>query len=248
MDINSYFANRRSVRQFTEMSVDESSIKEMIGLAMHAPTTGNMQLYSVVATRNADNKKKLCEYHFNQPASVNADVLLTFCLDFDRFERWCRLSNAVPGFSNFQSFMMGVLDAAIFAQQFVCVAEMNGYGTCYLGTTIYNAPQIASLLSLPRRVVPIITVALGFPGAMPEDCGRLPVDAILHSESYMMDSDYDIIGFYRDKEHRTDSCIFVEENRKQSLAQVFTDVRYPQATLEQFSRSLLEYLKPDFSF
>ncbi len=98
-----------------------------------------MQLYSVIVTRDEDAKKRLAPAHFNQPSATGADVVLTFCADFNRFEKWCEARNAQPGYDNFQSLMWAVIDTTIFAQQFCTIAEMNGLGTCYLGTTTYNA-------------------------------------------------------------------------------------------------------------
>jgi hypothetical protein len=48
---------------------------------------------------------------------------------------------------------------------------------------------------------------------------------------------------YKDKEERTDSIQFVKENNKDTLAQVFTDVRYKKADNVYFSNMLLQVLK-----
>ena len=80
-------------------------LAEMLEAASHAPTTGNMQLYSVIATRNPEKKKALAPCHFNQPSVMAADVVLTFCADFNRFVKWCECREAKPGYDNFQSLM-----------------------------------------------------------------------------------------------------------------------------------------------
>lgn len=243
METNEYFVSRRSIRRFKECDVDAQLLKNILSKAMHAPTTGNMQLYSVIVTRDADMRSKLAAAHFSQPASVGARVLLTFCVDFNRFEKWCELRNAKVDYSDFQSFMMGVLDTALFAQQFVTLAELSGLGTCYLGTTTYNAPQIAELLKLPRKVVPLTTVAVGWPAEQPADCGRLPVEAISHDETYCDYSADDIDRLYAVKEARDDSRKFVEENGKDTLAQVFTEVRYVPETLKHFSKVYRDFIE-----
>ncbi len=138
---------------------------------------------------------------------------------------------------------MGILDATIVAQQFVTIAEMEGLGTCYLGTTTYNAPDIARVLALPHRVVPVVTIAVGYPDEKPDDCGRLPVDSLVHFEAYANPSDGDIRDMYAEKENRVDSRKFVEENGKENLAQVFTDVRYTRQACEQFSKIYSDYIR-----
>ncbi|MGN0206959.1 MAG: nitroreductase family protein, partial [Muribaculaceae bacterium] len=142
--MDNYFVNRKTIRSFSDKKVGDELVHSLLEIAAHAPTTGNMQLYSVVATRDEEKKKKLAECHFNQPASVSAPLILTFCADFNRFEKWCNCRNAFPGFRNFQSFMSAVIDTVCVAQQFNTVAEMYGLGCCYLGTVTYNAPQISS--------------------------------------------------------------------------------------------------------
>lgn len=239
---STYFSNRRSVRVFQNREVSSELLNTVLDESMHAPTTGNMQLYSVVITRDEERRKELAKFHFNQPASVGAPVLLTVCADFNRFAKWCRISDAKPEFNNLQGLMMGLMDALIYSQQIVTVSELNGLSTCYLGTTIYNAPEISGLLSLPVGVIPVVTVALGYAAETPDDCGRLPLEAIVSEESYRDLTDEEIAGLYAEKEARDDSRKFVAENNKNSLAQVFTDIRYPGTMLKPFSIKLRDYL------
>ena len=194
-----YFSSRRTIRKYQNKRVEDNIIEQIVADATHCPTTGNMQLYSVVVTRDRDIINALSPAHFGQLPLKTCDVVLTICADFNRFVKWCELRDADPGYDNFQSFMSAVLDATIFAQQIVTIAEMRGLGTCYLGTTTYNAPQIAEVLNLPKRVVPITTITLGYPDEEPEDCGRLPVDAVLHREKYHDYSEDDINRFYAEK-------------------------------------------------
>ena len=243
MDDKNFFLNRRTYRQYANEVISDEIIGQMLTEASHAPTTGNMQLYSVVTTRSQEGKEKLSPAHFNQPSVKGCDVVLTFCADFNRFVHWCEVSGAIPGYDNFQSFMTAVLDVTIFAQQFCTIAEMRGYGCCYLGTTTYNAPQIADALSLPKRVVPVITITLGVPMGDAPKSDRLPLDAILHKEVYQDYTEDQIKRLYAEKEAREDSKRFVEENNKQSLAQVFTDVRYTKQANETFSKIYLDFIK-----
>lgn len=238
-----FFKNRRTIRQYTNREVPDSLLSELIEAASHAPTTGNMQLYSVIVTRNDDVKSRLAPAHFNQPCVMSASAVLTFCADFNRFTRWCDRSNASHGFNNFQSWLWAVQDTMIFAQQFVTLAEINGLGTCYLGTTSYNAPQISEILGLPDMVVPVITVTLGYPASMPEVSDRLDIRGIIHYESYKDYSAEDIGRLYTGKEQREDSRRFVAENNKENLAQIFTDVRYPRKDNEHFSKIYADFVR-----
>lgn len=237
-----FFTTRRTIRKYSDKPLSDALLFEMIEAASHAPTTGNMQLYSVIVTRSKEGKEALAPCHFNQPQTTGCEVLLTFCADFNRFVRWCEVSDAKPGYDNFQSFMTAVIDTAIFAQQFCTIAEMNGLGVCYLGTTTYTAPEIAKIMNLPERVVPLITLSVGYPAQEAEISDRLPVSAIMHSEAYSDYSDEAIRSIYAEKEAREDSKRFIAENGKQTLAQVFTDVRYTKENNDAFSRLYLDFI------
>lgn len=242
MNIDPYFKNRLTIRKYSDKEVSDSDLQAMLESAIHAPNTGNMQLYSIIVTRDPEILSRLRPAHFNQPAS-QAPVLITFCADVNRFEKWSNLNNAKAGFRNLQMLTCAIIDASLVAQQFVTIAEQNGFGTCYLGTTTYNAPQIAEVLNLPSGVVPVTTVSIGRPAESGTDSGRLPLEAVLHKEEYADYSDDKIMEIYREKEAREDSKAFVAENDKETLAQVFTDIRYPRDMNETFSEVFRNYLK-----
>ena len=235
--------NRRTIRKYKQMDVPSDLLNKLFAEAFRASTMGNMQLYSVVITRDPQMKAKLSPAHFNQPMVMGAPVVLTFCADFNRFERWCEISNAVPGYKNFQSFMTAVLDTVIFAQQFCTIAEMKGLGCCYLGTTTYNAPEIAEVLQLPDRVVPVVTLTVGYPEGESVVSDRIPVEGIIHCERYDDYSDEFVAKLYAEKEARDDSKSFVAENKKQTLAQVFTDVRYTREANDCFSKIYRDFIE-----
>lgn len=239
-----YFKNRKSVRNYSKEHIPEDLLDSILERAMRAPTCGNMQLYSVIVTRNPANIERLAKEHFNQPASTGADVILTICADFNRFTEWCEASGAKPGYNNFHSFIMALTDAVIYAQQIVTIAEAEGLGTCYLGTVNYNAKQISNLLDLPDLVVPVASLSLGYPANQDEEqCERLPLDAVRHNETYRHDSKERIIELFKAKDDFTPNKQFVEENKKDSLAQVFTDIRYPESVNKEVSASFLNLLK-----
>lgn len=236
-----YFTTRRTARRFTEQPVDETLLDSILMQAAKAPTCGNMQLYSVVVTRDKENLSLLAPLHFSQPAT-KAPVILTICADFYRFTRWCEINNADAGYDNFLSFTSAYTDATILAQQITTIAEMKGLGVCWLGTVTYNAGPISELLRLPDLVVPVACLAIGWPDEEGEATERLDTEAFVHKEHYRQDSDEEIVRLFKKKDHYPANKKFVEENKKENLAQVFAEVRYPRAVNEQFSKSLIELL------
>jgi hypothetical protein len=188
-------------------------------------------------------KERLSPAHFNQPMVTEAPVVLTFCADFNRFNLWCRLRDAEPGYDNYLSFMTAAIDALLAAQTICNAAEEEGLGICYLGTATYNADSIIKVLELPRGVVPVATVTLGWPAQVPEQPDRLPLEAVVHYEKYHEFTPELIDSLYREKEARADSRQFIAENNKSTLAQVFTDVRYKKADNEHFSEKFLDVIR-----
>ena len=231
--------NHRTIRNYTSQKVEENILNKILEAGTRASTTGNMQVYSVVVTQDEDNKKALAPCHFNQPMVVNAPVVLTFCADYNRFNKWCELNNAQPGYDNFLSFVTGAIDALLVAQNVCLAAEDQGLGICYLGTTIYTADKIIDTLNLPKGVVPITTVTLGYPNEKPSLTDRLPLNGVVHYESYKDYSEDEIKKMYAHKEQLPENIGFIKENSKESLAQVFTDVRYKKQDNETFSKILL---------
>ena len=233
----------RTIRKYKDTDIAEDLIRKILEAGCRASTTGNMQLYSIVITRETEGKKALAPCHFNQPMVVNAPLVLTFCADFNRFNKWCKLSGAEPGYDNFLSFMTAAIDALLVAQNVTIAAESEGLGVCYLGTTTYLAAKIIDILKLPKGVVPVTTLTIGWPDENPEQIDRLPLDAIIHHETYADYSDDQIVTAYRGKENRADNRQFILENKKETLAQVFTDIRYKKSDNVVFSNMLLEVLK-----
>jgi len=233
----------RTIRKYKSETVPDNLMEKLLKAGIRASTTGNMQVYSIIHTSDPQIKQKLAPAHFNQPMVLQAPHILTFCADFNRFKRWCCQRNAEPGYDNFLSFMTAAIDALLVAQNVAVAAESEGLGICYLGTTLYNADAIIEILKLPRGVVPITTLTLGWPAEQPEQVERLPLDAVVHDQVYRDYTPESIDRYYSEKEHLEANQKFVQENKKTSLAQVFTDIRYKKADNEYFTEKLLAVLK-----
>ncbi len=233
----------RSIRKYTDKPIPDEVMNSILDAAIRASNTGNMQIYSVVVTKDKNIKEKLAPAHFNQPMVVNAPAILTFCADFNRFRKWCEQRNAKWGFDNFLSFITGAIDATIAAQNACIEAESHGLGICYLGTTTYNADKIIEILDLPVGVIPITAITIGYPAEQPKLTDRLPSKAVVHYEKYNNFSSQDIDKIYAEKESLPESQQFVKENKKENLAQVFTEVRYTKENNEHFSKVFLDILE-----
>ena len=234
---------RRSIRKYTSSDVSEELLNKLFTQAARTQTMGNLQLYSVVVTRDPKIKEQLAPAHFNQPMVTEAPVLLTICADFNRTSFWARCRNAEPGYDNFLSFMNAVQDTLLFAQTVTVLAEAAGLGTCYLGTTVYMPETISKVLNLHKFVVPVATITVGYPAEDAKKSDRLPVEAIMHNETYHDYSAEQIDQIYSAKEALEENKEFVRINKKENLAQVFTDCRYTRKDNEALSKTLWDFVK-----
>lgn len=234
---------RRSIRRYQDKDVDNTLLTRLIKEAERTQTMGNLQLYSMVVTRSKELKTKLAPAHFNQPMVTGAPVVLTFCADYRRTTLWAEQRQATPGYDNPLSFVNAMTDALLFCQTFCNLAEEEGLGCCFLGTTVYQPQSIIDTLQLPELVFPVATITLGWPDEKPPLSDRLPVSTIIHEETFHDYSAADIDKAYAYKEQLDENKEFVKINNKQTLAQVFTDCRYTKADCEAMSETLLEALR-----
>ena len=234
---------RKTIRKYSDKPVSDELLNRLLSEAMRTQTMGNLQLYSVVVTRSAEMKQKLAPAHFNQPMVTQAPVVLTVCADFNRTTKWAECRKAHPGYDNILSFLNAATDALLYTQTFCNLADEEGLGYCFLGTTVYNPQQIIDTLKLPRLVMPVATITLGWPDENPPLTDRLPIESIVHSETYTDYTPELIDKYYAEKESLPENHEFMKINNKETLAQIFTDIRYTKKDNEAMSATMLETLK-----
>lgn len=234
---------RRSIRKYSDREISDELLYMLLQKAEQTQTMGNLQLYSVVVSRSSEMKHRLAPAHFNQPMVEGAPVVLTFCADYNRCTEWCLNRKANPGYNNFLSFLNAATDALLYCQTFCHLAEEEGLGLCFLGTTIYNAQQIIDTLQLPHLVMPVATITLGWPDEDAPVSDRLPIEAIVHKETYQPYTAESIDRLYSYKEALEENKHFVLINNKETLAQIFTDIRYRGDDCKAISASLIDTLK-----
>lgn len=233
----------RSIRKFKSTPIPEEELREMLEAASRASTCGNMQLYSLIVTRDKAMREKLLPCHFGQQMVVEAPCVVTVCADVHRFSMWCKQRDAEPAYDNFAWFLTATIDALLAAQNLVVAAEARGLGICYLGTTIYTAGEIVKTLNLPKGVLPVTTIVLGYPDEKPELTDRLPQDAVVHFEQYNDYTAAEIDELWAEREESELTKQLLAENGLPNLARIFTERRYVKEDNIAISRSYLELLK-----
>ena len=234
---------RRTIRKYSTKEVDKDFLDQLLTEASRTQTMGNMQLYSVVVTRSDEGKKALAPAHFNQPMVTSAPVVLTICADFRRATDWCLQRKANPGYDNFLSFINASTDALLYTQTFCNLAGEAGLGLCFLGTTVYMPEMIIDALQLPELVMPVATLTIGWPDEEPALTDRLPLASFVHEETYKPYTAEKIDEYYAEKEALDENREFVRINNKETLAQIFTDIRYTRKDNIAMSEGMLKALR-----
>jgi nitroreductase len=240
----------RSIRKYLQDPIPDEVLSEILEAGIRTSSSGNMQTYSIIVTRDPGLKKELLEPHMNQMMVVDAPVFLTFCADFHRMRRWLDRCKAPDNFDNYFSFMIAAIDAVLVSQNVALAAESKGLGICYLGSTLANAEQIGEILELPINVVPVVGFSLGYPAEHPDLRDRLPSEGMIHYERYQDYSGQSIQDIYRDREIKGWERYMksdwlkekAEQNSVENLAQLYTTVKYTRESHQGFSRKLLDYL------
>jgi nitroreductase len=235
--------NHKSIRKYQDKKIAKEILNKILEAGTKASTTGNMQVYSIIVTTDEKIKEDLWIAHFKQDMVKQAPVIVTFCADFNRFNKWCNQRNANPGYDNFLSFYTATIDSLLVAQNVAIAAESFGLGICYLGTTTYMAESIIKILDLPKSVVPVTTIMLGYPDENPGLTDRLPVSGVIHYEKYKDYSKEEIDRIYTEKEALQQSQDLVELNKTENLAQIFTEKRYTRKDNINFSVSFLNCIE-----
>ena len=240
-DMIDILLRHRSVRRFTSEPVAPDMLGEIFECGLRASNTGNMQLYSVIATTQEPLRGELCKLHFGQCAT--APLWLTVCTDVARYHQYCRVNQCDEPYGNLLWFVSALVDASLCAQNICVAAEAKGLGFCYLGTVNYNTRQIAELLQCPKGVVPVIAVAMGHPDEQPRESERLGQDAVVHNETYHVPTDNELVEMHRVRDEYPFNRQMVRENGTRNYCEIFTTKRYPKEMNTAVSRDLLQFLK-----
>lgn len=177
----------RSVRRFTSRVVDDDELTALVAAAQSAPTSSNLQPWSVIAIRDPARRRRLAALAGGQRFVEQAGLFLVWVADLGRARRLAdRAGTSVDAVDYLETTLIGVVDAALAAQNAVVAAESLGLGTVFVGAIRNHPGEVAAELGLPAHTVATFGLAVGGPDPT-EDADvkpRLPQAAVLHHETY----------------------------------------------------------------
>jgi FMN reductase (NADPH) len=173
-----------SVRNYKPDPIPPHMIETIISSAQCASTSLNLQAYSVISVIDEQKRVRISELCGNQSHICEAPVFLAWCADLARLDRVCELRGYTQVTEYTENFLIAAIDASLAAQNAALAAESLGLGVCYIGSIRNHPAQIIELLGLPRLTFPVTGMTLGWPGNLVDEKPRLPLQSVLHWESY----------------------------------------------------------------
>lgn len=190
---------RGSCRVYKDKKVPPAVIDHLIQAGIHAPTGGNLQPYSIIKIEKPAAIKKLaglCGQKFLEKAPLH----FLYCIDLHRLKRWARLENApYTADRALRPFWIAFQDTVICAQSMCVAADAMGLGSVYIGPVFDKMAAFRRMCRLPKGVVPVVSLAVGYPAAKPPLRKRLAPEAVVHNEVYREMSDGELLAAYSAK-------------------------------------------------
>lgn len=179
--------SHRSVRAYLPDPLPPGTLETVIAAAQSASSSSNLQAWSVVAVEDPERKARLSVLAGSQKYIVQAPLFLVWLVDLARLEAIAaERGTPAEALSYIESFTLGVVDAALAAQNAVVALESMGLGCVYIGA-IRNKPlEVAAELALPKNVFAVFGMVVGHPDPKVASAikPRLPQAAVLFREQY----------------------------------------------------------------
>ena len=179
----------RSIRKYKNQPLEDEKLQLIVKAAQAAPTWCNGEQVSIVVVKDQTLKDKIKEICWGQPHVGGCAAFLVFCADFYRlslaFEKAGKKKEEFEKYmSNIDILILGSHDVGIALQNATVAAESLGLGTCHIGA-IRNKPlEMVKLLNLPKYVIPLVGLTVGYPDDDPGLKPRIPPKGVCFENKY----------------------------------------------------------------
>jgi len=177
----------RSIRAYLPDKLPDGALEAIIAAAQSAPSSSNLQTWSVVVVEDEARKARLSAHAGGQAHIRQAPLFLVFLSDLSRTERLAReAKRPAEGLRYLETFLISVIDAALAAQNAVVALESLGLGAVYVGALRNKPNEVARELGLPANVAPVFGLCVGYadPAVQSAVKPRLPQEVVVHRETY----------------------------------------------------------------
>ena len=172
MDLVTCIEGRNSIRDFTPDPVEDSVIDEALRLANRAPSAGNLQARDFIVVRSARTKKALAEAAFGQDFIATAPVVIVCCANLERIKHYGDRGRT----------LYCLQDVAAAIENILLYVHSKGLGAVWVGA--FDETGVSKALSLPEHARPVAIVPIGHPVDKGIHRSRLPLEKLVHRESW----------------------------------------------------------------
>ncbi|MGE4221084.1 MAG: NADPH-dependent oxidoreductase [Alphaproteobacteria bacterium] len=176
--------NRRSIRKFTDRPVPDAQVEAILRAAFRAPTSSNIQSYTVIVVKDRATRETLSAIASNQKHVVTAPVFLAFCADLTRIGHALAQNGKSLEDNNLEAGLVASIDAALVGMSAYLAADSLGLQGVMIGAVRNNAAATAKALGLPPHVYCVFGMCLGHAAEMPPQKPRMPYEGMVHLDRY----------------------------------------------------------------
>lgn len=178
---------RVSVRSYADKPVDDATVDAVLAAAFRAPTSSNIQSYSVIVVRDQATKDALSVVTGGQKHVARTPVFLAFCADLTRMELAKQSYGGNLDDNNLEMGLVSSIDATLVGMSAYLAAESIGLKGLMIGAVRNNTLETAKILQLPKRVYCVFGMCLGWPNRVPPQKPRMDRLATVHYERWGAD-------------------------------------------------------------
>lgn len=175
---------RASCRQFRPDPVDPALLRLLCAAALSAPTKSDLQQADILNVTDPELRARIAALVPAMPWVQQAPVFLVFLANGRRIRQLAELRGKPFANDHLDAFFNATVDAAIVLASFTVAAEAVGLGTCAISVIRDRIFELAEILGLPGRVLPVAGMCVGWPAALPAPHPRLPLALTLHENRF----------------------------------------------------------------
>ena len=213
-DLMKTILSRASIRKFSKKKISKELLTLLITAAQSAPSKSNLQQYSILVIQNKSIKNEISNLIGNTKWAMTAPVFLLFLADIRRNIKITNHKGYNHKNNNIDTFMNGVIDAALAMQSTICASESIGLGACPISIIRNIIEEVKTLCKLPKGVFPIAGLAIGWPDEKSSVSLRLPQDIVTHFDTY---NEKNLIDKINEYDERVFKVAPIEESKQRHV-------------------------------
>jgi len=201
------FLSRRSIRKFSSKPVKEPDVQKIVEVGQRAPTACNLQTYSVVWVKDAELREKIWDACGVSGSIRDAPVVFLICADVRRLAKvldHLGYDHCLKHGYGYSIKLMSIMDASFVAENMTMAAECLGLGSVFVGSALANN-KVIKALKLPKGVLPLTLLCVGYPDEQPPTRPRWPLSSVLYRDRYKDPSKQEMETFLKHMDHELQS-------------------------------------------